>query len=145
PKNIPPLIDVRGPYIILRYHPLAHTNNWHITAIGKKAIMAILQGQSKNQRSNLTKVFEDKCRGREIELQSALLTLFGEMLPSKYKDKKKFDLHKNWGPSNFVDVYLLLLFPLLEEELKGRGNFAGQFMETASDLCRKVHRLAVIP
>ncbi len=145
PKNIPPVVDIRGPYLILRYHPLAHTNNWQISTIGKKAIMAILQAQPKNQRSNLTKVFEEKCKGRDIELQSALLTLFGEMMPAKYKEKKKFDLYQDWGPSTFVDIYLKLLFPLLETEIKNRGAFAGRFMSTASSLCRKVHRLAVVP
>lgn len=145
PSNVPPVVDVRGPYLILRYHPLAHTSKWDITNMAKKAVMAILQAQPKNQRSNLTKVFETQCKGREIELQSALYTLFGEMMPSLYKEKKNFNLYQNWGPSTFVDVYLKLLFPLLQEELKGRNPFAGRFMTVASKLCRKVHRLAVVP
>jgi hypothetical protein len=145
PANVPPVVDVRGPYLILRYHPLAHTTKWGITNMAKKAVMAILQAQPKNQRSNLTKVFETQCRGREIELQSALYTLFGEMMPRLYKEKKDFNLYQNWGPSTFVDVYLKLLFPLLQEELKGRNPFAGRFMTVASKLCRKIHRLAVVP
>ncbi len=145
PKNIPPIVDVRGPYLILRYHPLAHTDKWNIPVMAQKAVHALLQAQSKNQRSNLTKVFEAQCKGRDIELQVALHTLFGEMLPEYYKKKKAFDLYQTWGNSAFVDVYLKLLFPLLQEELKGRNQFAGRFMTVASKLCRKVNRLAVIP
>lgn len=145
PKNIPPVVDSRGPYIILRYHPLAHTNEWNIRLMANKAVDALLQTQPKNQRSNLTKVFESQCKGRDIELQVALQTLFGEMLPESYENKKSFDLYKNWGSSAFLDVYLKLLFPLMEEELKGRNQFAGRFMTVASDLCRKVNRLSLVP
>lgn len=145
PKNIPPVVDARGPYIILRYHPLAHTNEWNIRLMATKAVDALMQSQSKNQRSNLTKVFESQCKGRDIELQVALQTLFGEMLPESYEKKKSFDLYKNWGSSAFLDVYLKLLFPLMEEELKGRNQFAGRFMTVASDLCRKVNRLSLVP
>lgn len=145
PANVPPIVDVRGPYLILRYHPLAHTSKWGVTTMAKKAVMALMQAQPKNQRSNLTKVFETQCKGREIELQSALYTLFGEMMPAYYKQKKNFDLYQTWGASTFVDVYLKLLFPLLQEELKARNPFAGRFMSVASKLCRQVHRLAVVP
>gem|GEM_PF-1859432 len=145
PANALPTVDIRGPYLILRYNPIAHTNSWNMQMISNKMVEGLLQGQSKNQRSNLNKIFEDKCNGRQYELREAVRVVMGSMFPSSLKKKKDFDAYQKWSSSNFIDVYAKLLFPLLERELKGKGFFAGDFMTEASAICRSLHRLSVVP
>jgi hypothetical protein len=145
PSSKKPRVDRRGPFLILRYHPLAHSGKWDMDDISKSAILSIIHSQSANQRQNLTKVFEARCRGRSIELRESLNLLFSKMLPESYKRKKNFDLYKKWDRRSFTDLMVKLLFPLLQDELKARGSFAGRFMTQAADLCRSLNRLAVIP
>jgi hypothetical protein len=144
-KGLPPRVDLRGPNLILRYYPLDTSNAWDISAYQEGAIMAILHGQSVNQRLNLTKIFQEKCRGREPEFQMAIKVVFADMLPKAFKEKKKFDLYKRWHDRNFVDVYAKLLYPLAFREIKGKGSFSGKFMKEAAQMCRQVHDLALIP
>jgi hypothetical protein len=113
--------------------------------ISEAAVKTLLFAQSANQRQNLTKVFEARCRGRAPELQEGLLILFSEMLPRSFKEKRNFDLYQRWAKRSFSDLFVKLLFPLLQTELKGKAGFAGRFMTEASDLCRALNRLAVVP
>ncbi len=145
PASEPPRIDYRGDILLLRYNPLSHTNNWNLPVIMEKAIEALLHAQGDTQRSNLTKIFRSQCPAREIELRSALGTMFAVMMPKQLESKKTFSVYQKWGTTHFIDIYLKLLYPLMEEEMKKRGSFAGEFMEKASTMCRSINDLSVIP
>ena len=145
PSDILPSVDVRGPYLILRYNPLTQTDNWDFNDISKKAVMAILGGQDLNQRENLSKMFKLKCNGREFEFQESLQIVFGTMLPRYVKERKKFNLYERWSSRTYINVYAKLLFPLMQEHTKTKGAFPGFFMEQSSFLCYELHQLAIRP
>lgn len=145
PANEPPRIDFNGDVLLLRYNPLSHTNNWNLPVIMEKAIEALLHAQGDTQRSNLTKIFKSQCPGRELELRSALGTMFSVMMPQQFESKKTFSVYEKWGSTHFIDIYLKLLYPLMEEEMKKRASFAGEFMEKASTMCRSINNLSVVP
>lgn len=146
PGDYPPMISHRGPYLILRFNPLKQTDQWPMDLISLRAVETILRSQSVNQRENLDKIFNFKCPGRSPELKSALAALFSRVVPAAMEDKNKFDLYQNWSQSLFVDIYVKLLYPLyLRESKSTKGSFAGEFMDKATLLCRKIHRLSVAP
>ncbi len=145
PKDQAPQIDFNGDVLILRYHPIAHTANWNLSVVFEKAIEALVHYQSVEQRENLTKGFRAKCPGRELEFRTALTTLFGVMLPKHYQNPKAFSAYGDYASSHFVDLYLKLLYPLMEQEMKKKGSYAGEFMDQAASMCRSLHRLSVIP
>lgn len=138
-------VDLRGPYIIIRVNPLETMTSWDLNLYLEKSVESIIHGQPINQRSNLTSIFRQRCRGREIEFQKSLKVVFAKMLPIALNKKKKFDLYKNWDKSTFVNVYSKLLYPLASKEMKGKDKFAGRFMLQASRMCREVHDLAFVP
>jgi hypothetical protein len=146
PSNLPPEIDIRGPYLIVRFNPLNKSRQIPMEELASKGIEATLSAQKSNQRKNLTKIFRANCTGREIELKAALTILFAAVYPKSVVSKKSFDLYANWSRSVFVDLYVKLLFPLFERELKNRKNtFAGTFMDQATLLCKKINRLSIAP
>lgn len=145
PPDVLPTVDLRGPYLILRYNPLTQTDNWDYTDISKKAIMAVLAAQPLTQRENLSKLFKLKCNGREFEFQESLQIAFGVMMPKYIKQRKKFNLYERWSSRTFIDVYAKLLFPLMDDHVKKKGTFPGFFMEQSSFLCHQLHQLAITP
>lgn len=145
PEGIPSRVDLRGPFLILRYNPLDSHESWDIQLLIKSAVKAIMQGQPVNQRTNLSKIFEEQCRGRSPEFEMMLETVFARMLPESYKEKKNFELYKRWHQKNYIDVYSKLVYPLAMREMKGKDYFSGDFMEKAALLCKQVHDLAYVP
>lgn len=146
PSNLPPEIDIRGPYLIVRFNPLNKARQIPMEELASKGIESILSYQKSNQRRNLTKIFRANCNGREIELKAALTILFAAVYPKAMASKKSFNLYANWSRSVFVDLYVKLLFPLFERELKSQKNtFAGTFMDQATLLCKKINRLSIAP
>ena len=138
-------VDLRGPYLIIRIHPLETMSRWDIDLYLEKSVESIIHGQPINQRTNLSKIFRQRCRGREDELQQSLKIVFAKMLPKSMNEKKKFELYNKWDKRTFINVYSKLLFPLASAEMKGKDKFSGKFMLQASKLCREVHDLAFIP
>lgn len=145
PKSAKPRIDLRGPYIILRAHPLDTKYSWDPKLLLKNSVWALINGQPKKQRNNLTKQFKGRCVGREREFRGALDIVFTKMLPEYTKSKKTFDLYRKWGGSYFEDLYSKLLFPLAGKEIKGKGGFSGRFFTESSNICYDLNRLAVAP
>lgn len=146
PANLPPEVDVRGPYLIVRFNPLDKSRQTSMEELASKGIESILSSQKTNQRRNLTKIFRANCNGREIELKAALTILFAAVFPKAMAEKKTFDLYATWSRSVFVDLYVKLLFPLFERELKNsKDTFAGTFMDQATLLCKKINRLSIAP
>lgn len=142
PKNAVPQINVRGPFLILRFNPLDKNQQFSAKELAAASVNAILKNQPHAQRKNLTSIFRSNCNGREIELKAALTILFGTVYPESVAKKKTFDLYANWSRSEFVDLYVKLLFPLFTRESKGSKNvFAGTFMDQATLLCKKIHNL----
>lgn len=146
PQNQAPQIDVRGPYLIVRFNPLDKSRQIPVEELASKGVEAILSSQGVNQRRNLSKIFRANCTGREIELKASLTILFASVIPKLFAEKKNFDLYVTWSRSVFVDIYVKLLFPLFEREVKNRtGTFAGTFMDQATLLCKKINRLSIAP
>ncbi len=145
PSDILPTVDIRGPYLIMRYNPLTQTENWDYNDVIKKSVLAVLGGQNLTQRENLSKMFKLKCNGREFEFQESLQIVFGSMLPQFVKEKRKFNLYDRWSSRTYINVYAKLLFPLMEEHVKNKGTFPGFFMEQSSFLCYELHQLAIRP
>jgi len=145
PKNSQPSIELRGPFLILKSYPLNSKNSWPIKSLLKKTIHTLLQGQSKNQRGNLTKLFKSRCVGRENDFRNALDIVLVEMIPEYLKKKKSFNLYKKWDERYFVDIYSKLLFPLAGLEIKGKAGFSGRFISEASNICYDLHRLSIEP
>ena len=145
PDKVLPSAEIRGPFVILRYNPITQMDNFDMTGALEKAVMAVIHAQPETQRENLTKIFKNKCNGRDIELQETLPLLFGKMLPEQIRDRKKFDLYQRWSSKVFVDVYAKVLYPLMMEHIKKKGTFQGTFMEESASLCRQLHRLSVAP
>ena len=142
PKNEKPMVESRANYLILRYHPLEQANDWDVSEVIPQAINAMLQAQPSNQRQNLTKIFQGQCNGRGLEFVDSLKILWGKMLVQKWKEKKKFSLYQIWDNRPFVNLYVKVLFPMLEEDLKNKGTIAGKFIHQAAVVCSEIHHLS---
>jgi len=146
PKGSLPQIDIRGNYLLLRINPLEKGKLIPFEDMGRMAAEALLQAQPINQQKNISKIFSFNCRGRETELRESLKILFSEVVPQYVTKKKSFDLYKNWSRSVFIDVFVRLLFPLYQQEIKNsKDTFAGTFMDQAILLCRKINKLSIAP
>ncbi len=134
--------DFRGNTIFLRYHPLSGARVWEGTTLLEAAIETYMAHLSPNQKSNSTKIFNRSCSGRSIEFNDALKTIWVKTLPEKWTLKKKFSLHKKWNEDTFTNLYIKLLFPLIEETINGKQNIEGTFIHQSSQLCAELHKLA---
>ena len=80
--------------------------------------------------------------GRSIEFNEAMEAIWVNTLPEKWTLKKKFTLYKKWHENEFTNLYVKLLFPLVEETLNSKQNIEGTFIHKSSKLCAELHKLA---
>lgn len=142
PNNEEPRYDFRGNYIFLRYHPLSSAKVWSGESLLNAAVKTYMAHLSPNQKTNSTKIFNRKCSGRAIEFNNALESIWVRALPEKWKLKKKFSLQKKWSEDTFTNLFIKLMFPLVEENINNKQNIEGTFIHQSSQLCAELHKLA---
>jgi hypothetical protein len=142
PSGLAPLIETRGNILLLRTHPHEEEMTWKSHEIILKSIDSMMRHFSPNQKSNLSAIFEKSCSGRGPEFTDALLLMWSNIYPQKIRLKKEFSLYKDWAPKVFLNIYIKLLFPLLEQVVKKKGVIGGDFIQKAALLCRDLHYLA---
>ncbi|MDC1175425.1 hypothetical protein OAT67_08505 [Bacteriovoracaceae bacterium] len=141
PANEKPRIDVRGNIVLLRYHPLEQKSFWDPKEVLEAVTAEVLASLSPNSRENMTKIFTGHCSEKKDILKLSLTQLWSRIYFSKLNHKKKFTLYRIWSENQFVDVYIKMLFPLLEETLKKKGTLEGTFIDQASAVCAQLTSL----
>lgn len=138
PSSERPTVDVRGNVVLLRFHPLEQKDFWDPKLVLESLTSELLANLSPNSRENMTKIFKKQCDEKSHLLKKSLVQLWSRVYFSKLNHKKKFTLYRIWSEDPFIDVYLKLLFPLLEENLKNKGTLEGKFIDQSAALCAQL-------
>ncbi len=138
-----PTLEVRGHFILLRYHPSLGASAWKGEAMLTQVIRQLMAFQSLDQKRKLTQVFEGQCPGRGSELKETLVTLWSQVIPAQKRHRKKFNLYQEWAERPFLDLSVKLMYPLLQEEIRSKGKITGRFIQEATHLCSQLHRLSI--
>lgn len=145
PPEKEPFYEARGNTILLRYHPLSGAKVWDGQGLLKAGVSTLMAQMSPNQKSNATTIFNRHCIGRSLEFNHSMEILWSRLLPSKWTQKKKFTLYQDWNEDGFTNLYVKLLFPLIQESLDTKQNIEGTFIHQAARLCGELHKLATPP
>jgi hypothetical protein len=140
PTNSEVEIDQIGNNIIIRQNPITLTEPPSASLIAPK-IMAIISGLQPNQQKlNISSQFLAICNPSstiplDIILERPLSAVFGAILFRLKENKKEWNISNEWDSHPWVNTYARLIYPLVEQSIKGREGLAGGFISSAGKIC----------
>jgi hypothetical protein len=132
--------------ILLHYNPISQTDQLDFAQIAEMVMKAVIFRMSFNQKQNLSKRFFQECNPEGINakniLEKPLMVLAGKVLTTKNSGKKKeFNLYQQWDSNPWVNHYVKILYPALEQSLSNKENISVSFIQHAAMSCKEIVKL----
>ncbi len=147
PSSRGPKVTYGHNVVLLHYNPISHTENMNFRQIAKMVMRAVIHRMPFNQKQNLSKRFFQECLPKGINseniLERPLMVLAGSVYPYKNSTKKKeFNLYQKWDENPWINSYVKLIYPALEQAIGKKENISVHFIQHAAQSCQELVKVA---
>ncbi len=147
PSEQGPLVTYGHNVVLLHYNPISQTDAIDIKQIAEMVMRAVIYRMPFNLKQNLSKRFFQECKPQGINyeniLERPLMVLAGAIYAEKnIKKKKEFNLFEHWDDNPWVNAYVKMIFPALEQAFSRKENISVSFIQNAAAACSELVTLS---
>ncbi|MCK5074500.1 MAG: hypothetical protein KAQ98_13805 [Bacteriovoracaceae bacterium] len=143
PKSMEPSVSFSHQTVIVRMHPSIESS-FSMERISREIMRFVSRNQSSGQNTVVSSRVFSVCDPRDYFpprdiLEKPLAYIFGNIMVSETKNRKNFELHRQWSINPWVNVYAKMLFPLVKKTIKNKQTImSDEFLNNASRLCNEL-------
>jgi hypothetical protein len=146
PEFEQPSVEFMSNIMLIKINPVDKMARPDFSIIMSEIVDALLDAQSDSQKASFSSQFLKECKIKNmpssLKLKWPLSIAAGAIVYSSHKNKKDFNIAKEWSKNPWVQSYSQILFILIEKSMKRRDHLMGKFLTESAVCCQNLINLS---